>query len=114
MHTIDHVIAEKHGVATTEDNLALACVLCNSRKGSDLASIDEQTGAVEPLFHPRQDRWTDHVPLVAARIEPLTAKGRPRFGCCASTNRPASRSEGFSWTPDCSSTRATEGEPKTA
>ena len=76
VHTIDHIIAEKHGGTTLADNLALACTLCNSRKGSDLASIDEQTGRVEPLFHPRRDRWPDHFQLVGSRIEPRTAIGR--------------------------------------
>jgi len=60
LHTLDHVIAEKHGGATAAENLALACTLCNSRKGSDLASIDEQTGFIEPLFHPRRDQWSEH------------------------------------------------------
>jgi hypothetical protein len=76
VHTIDHIIAEKHGGTTTTENLALACTLCNSRKGSDLASIDEDTGAVEPLFHPRRDRWVDHFRILGGRIEPRTAKGR--------------------------------------
>ena len=76
VHTIDHIIAEKHGGPTAADNLALACMICNSRKGSDLASIDEQSGAIEPLFHPRRDRWTDHFQLVGGRIEPRTPKGR--------------------------------------
>jgi len=76
LHTIDHIIAEKHGGATAADNLALACTLCNSRKGSDLASIDEQTGFIEPLFHPRRDRWSDHFQLAGGRIEPRTAMGR--------------------------------------
>ena len=75
-HTVDHIIAEKHGGTTTAENLALACTLCNSRKGSDLVSIDEQTGAIEPLFHPRQNHWTAHFQLVGGRIEPRTAKGR--------------------------------------
>ncbi len=69
-HTIDHILAEKHGGTTEADNLALACALCNSRKGSDLASIDEQTGLLEPLFHPRRDAWSEHFQLVAGRIEP--------------------------------------------
>ena len=75
-HTIDHIFAEKHGGVTTADNLALACMICNSCKGSDLASIDEQTGSIEPLFHPRRDRWTDHFQLVGGRIEPRTPRGR--------------------------------------
>jgi hypothetical protein len=75
-HTIDHIVAEKHGGATAADNLSVACILCNARKGSDLTSIDEQTGSIEPLFHPRRDRWTDHFQLVLGRIEPRTATGR--------------------------------------
>jgi hypothetical protein len=42
-HEIDHTIAEKHGDRTTKVNLALACKLCNTYKGSDIASIDPQT-----------------------------------------------------------------------
>jgi HNH endonuclease len=76
VHTVDHIIAEKHGGATSTENLAIACTICNSRKGSDLASIDEQTGAIAPLFHPRRDRWTEHFRLVRGRIEPLSATGR--------------------------------------
>lgn len=75
-HPIDHVIAEKHGGQTTADNLALSCVICNGHKGSDLTSIDPDTGAIVPLFNPRQDRWIDHFRQMNGHIEPLTAKGR--------------------------------------
>jgi 5-methylcytosine-specific restriction endonuclease McrA len=75
-HEIDHVIAEKHGGATTEENLALACTLCNKHKGSDLTSIDPATQKIEPLFHPREDKWSEHFWLESAVIQPLTAKGR--------------------------------------
>jgi hypothetical protein len=75
-HTIDHIIAEKHGGTTVADNLALACAICNARKGTDLVSIDEQTGFIEALFHPRRDRWSDHFRLAHGRIEPLSATGR--------------------------------------
>ena len=33
--------------------------VCNRRKGSDIASIDPETGQLTPLFHPRVDRWDD-------------------------------------------------------
>ncbi len=71
-----HIVAEKHGGKTEESNLALACALDNQRKGSDLASIDPDTGLLVPLFHPRQDRWSDHFRLVGALVEPLTPIGR--------------------------------------
>ena len=60
---VEHVIAEKHGGPTTEDNLAFACVFCNRAKGSDIASVFP--GSTEPvrLFHPRRDRWAEHFRL---------------------------------------------------
>jgi hypothetical protein len=75
-HWVDHIVAEKHGGQTEEGNLALSCVLCNQHKGSDLTSIDPQTGEITPLFHPRRDRWLDHFRLVEGRLEALTATGR--------------------------------------
>jgi hypothetical protein len=75
-HWVDHVVAEKHGGLTEEGNLALSCVLCNQHKGSDLASIDPDTGQITPLFHPRRDHWLDHFRLAEGRIEPLTPTGR--------------------------------------
>lgn len=75
-HPVDHVIAEKHGGATADENLALACTICNLHKGSDLSSVDPLSGEVVRLFHPRRDRWSDHFRLVEGRLEPLTPTGR--------------------------------------
>ncbi|MDX2213905.1 MAG: HNH endonuclease signature motif containing protein [Oculatellaceae cyanobacterium bins.114] len=77
-HQIDHVIAEKHGGATIEENLALSCMLCNQAKGSDIASIDPETGNTVRLYHPRQDQWTKHFRFFpeTGMIQPLTAIGR--------------------------------------
>jgi hypothetical protein len=75
-HEVDHVVAEKHGGTTTEDNLALACAACNLHKGSDIGSIDPVTGGLVPLFHPRRDRWSDAFQLVDARIVARTAAAR--------------------------------------
>ena len=52
-HEADHIIAEKHGGATTMDNLALACFDCNRFKGSDIASLDPGTSDLVALFNPR-------------------------------------------------------------
>ncbi|MDM8567252.1 HNH endonuclease [Candidatus Halobeggiatoa sp. HSG11] len=35
-HQIVHIIAEKHAGATNQYNLALACMICNKYKGSDI------------------------------------------------------------------------------
>jgi hypothetical protein len=45
-------------------------------KGSDIASIDPETGAVTPLFHPRRDNWVDHFRLREGHFEGLTSVGR--------------------------------------
>jgi 5-methylcytosine-specific restriction endonuclease McrA len=57
-HEPDHVIARKHRGETREENLAWTCFACNRHKGSDLASIDVQTGQIVRLFNPRLDQWT--------------------------------------------------------
>jgi hypothetical protein len=75
-HEVDHIIAEKHQGTTIEDNLCLSCIDCNRHKGSDISSIDPDTGELTPLFHPRYDRWDDHFRLEGARIVPLTPAGR--------------------------------------
>lgn len=60
---VDHVISEKHGGPTQEDNLAYACVFCNQAKGSDVGSIHWESGQFVRFFNPRTDRWADHFVL---------------------------------------------------
>lgn len=73
---VEHIVAEKHGGATTVDNLALACPYCNRFKGTDLGSLDPETGQLTPFFNPRTQRWDEHFRLDGARIVPLTPEGR--------------------------------------
>lgn len=75
---IEHVIAEKHGGKTTEENLCLSCPECNSFKGSDIASLDDfgESSSVSLLYNPRTQRWSDHFRHNGAIIEPLTSEGR--------------------------------------
>ena len=75
-HQLDHVIAQKHRGPTHEDNLAWACYLCNLLKGSDIASVDIESGQIVRLFNPRLDQWAEHFRLEDGRIVPLTAIGR--------------------------------------
>ena len=77
-YQVDHIIAEKHGGTTTEENLALSCPLCNQAKGSDIASIDPETGDTVRLYHPRQDNWNEHFCIEATNgmISPLSKIGR--------------------------------------
>ena len=75
-HEVDHIYAEKHGGQTNENNLCLSCYYCNHYKGSDLCSLDPETGTLIALYHPRQDHWEEHFRLTGATIIPLTASGR--------------------------------------
>ena len=75
-HEVDHIYAEKHSGLSVIDNLCLSCLTCNRYKGSDLCSIDPDSGEISALFHPRRDIWSDHFQLSGARIVPLTARGR--------------------------------------
>lgn len=75
-HEIDHIISRKHGGSSEFDNLALSCVLCNKHKGSDLTSIDPDTGKIVPLYHPRRDSWSHHFQLHDAQFIGLTPTGR--------------------------------------
>jgi hypothetical protein len=75
-HRPDHVIAYKHRGPASEENLAWACYLCNLLKGSDIASVDMESGLIVRLFNPRTDDWVEHFLLTSGRIVPLTAIGR--------------------------------------
>lgn len=75
---VDHIVSEKHGGPTREDNLAYACLHCNRNKGSDIASLHPETGAIVRFFNPRVDRWADHFRLGESdgvTIVPLTSIG---------------------------------------
>lgn len=59
---MDHIVSEKHGGATTPENLAYACDVCNRNKGSDLGSLSPD-GTLTRFFNPRIDHWADHFAL---------------------------------------------------
>ncbi|MCC5620122.1 HNH endonuclease [Nostoc sp. CHAB 5715] len=65
---VDHIISVKHGGATTPDNLCYACIFCNLQKGTDLGSINWQTGELVRFFNPRRDFWGEHFRLDEAVI----------------------------------------------
>lgn len=76
VHQLDHIIANKHGGSSELGNLAWSCMMCNLRKGSDIASIDPNTQRLTPLFNPRIDEWRSHFRFDAAEIAPLSDVGR--------------------------------------
>jgi len=60
---VDHIISEKHAGLTIESNLAYACFACNRNKGSDISSLQPDTGELIRFYHPRFDYWHEHFPL---------------------------------------------------
>jgi hypothetical protein len=75
-HEIDPIIAEKHGGKTEANNLAYSCWRCNRNKGTDLGSLDPQTGEFSFLYSPRMQKWSEHFSVQNFRIIGLTAEGR--------------------------------------
>jgi hypothetical protein len=73
---LEHIIARQHGGTDTSENLALACPECNFRKGTNLSSIDPDTGEPSQLFNPRKDVWEEHFVLDGANLRGKTAIGR--------------------------------------
>lgn len=73
---IEHIIAVKHGGTDEDQNLALACIDCNLGKGSNLAGLDPDTGALTSLFHPRRHIWSEHFAWNGPVLTGLTPEGR--------------------------------------
>jgi hypothetical protein len=57
---IDHILPEAHGGTADEENLCLACPMCNSHKADKYEALDPESGQLVPLFSPRQDKWQKH------------------------------------------------------
>jgi hypothetical protein len=59
MH-VEHIIPAARGGQTVEENLWLACPLCNGSKGVKTTERDPASGNIVVLFNPRQQNWNDH------------------------------------------------------
>ena len=75
---IEHIIPRARGGSSDEDNLYLACRLCNNFKGTQTEAGDPLTGTVVSLFNPRHQSWFDHFAWSedGTRILGRTACGR--------------------------------------
>jgi hypothetical protein len=60
MLEIDHIIPKGRGGSDEEANLWLACRMCNSFKGTQVAARDPLHGRRVRLFNPRRQRWSRH------------------------------------------------------
>ncbi|MCP4165614.1 MAG: HNH endonuclease [Chloroflexi bacterium] len=77
MH-VEHIIPLAAGGSSDEDNLWLACPLCNGHKGVQTHGSDPIADEWTPLFNPRKQKWQDHFRWSVSSIEivGLTAIGR--------------------------------------
>lgn len=72
---VDHVVGRKHGGRAEAENLALACFHCNRQKGTDVSSVNPETGDLVRLYNPRTQHWKEHFYLTEGRIEVLSRTG---------------------------------------
>jgi len=75
---IEHIVPLSHGGTNDEDNLWLACPICNGHKSDRVAELDPQSGQPAPLFNPRTQKWFEHFRWSddGLRIIGLTPSGR--------------------------------------
>lgn len=57
---IDHLTPIARGGTDDEENLWLACRMCNNYKSDHTHGRDPLTGEKTQLFNPRKQRWIDH------------------------------------------------------
>jgi len=55
---IDHIIPKAIGGTDEEENLWLACSLCNKYKGTQTDALDPVTQTRVKLFNPRTQQWS--------------------------------------------------------
>ncbi|MEH1916188.1 HNH endonuclease [Nostoc sp.] len=75
---IEHIIPKAAGGTDDEENLWLACRLCNAYKGIQTHAKDPITNRKVKLFNPRQQKWSRHFTWAnnGTQITGLTACGR--------------------------------------
>ncbi|MBD2593046.1 HNH endonuclease [Nostoc spongiaeforme FACHB-130] len=75
---IEHIVPKAAGGTDDEENLWLACRLCNSYKGIQTYAKDPITNSKVKLFNPRQQKWSDHFTWTddGSQIVGLTTCGR--------------------------------------
>lgn len=75
---IDHLVPEVLGGATEQENLWLACPLCNRYKGQETSALDPVSRQQVRLFNPRRHSWEDHFAwsTEGTHLVGLTSTGR--------------------------------------
>lgn len=56
----EHILPLSLGGQTEYVNLCFSCPTCNRYKASRQSGLEPSTGDRFPLFHPQEQRWSDH------------------------------------------------------
>ncbi|MEM9161582.1 MAG: HNH endonuclease signature motif containing protein [Cyanobacteria bacterium P01_F01_bin.4] len=57
---IEHIVPISKGGSSHEENLWLACPICNRHKSDKTEAVDPQTGKLNKLFNPRTQDWIEN------------------------------------------------------
>ena len=57
---IEHIFPQAKGGVSKEENLWLACPVCNSFKHAKTHALDPLTNSPTEIFNPRQQAWHKH------------------------------------------------------
>lgn len=57
---MDHIIPQAKEGSDHDNNLCLACRMCNRAKGTQTDALDPLTAERVPLFNPRSQDWLEH------------------------------------------------------
>lgn len=57
---IEHIVPVAKGGSDDEENLWLACRMCNNFKGTQTSAYDPVSGRKVALFNPRTASWQEH------------------------------------------------------
>src|SRR5688572_3141771 len=76
--SVEHIFPRSRGGQSSLENLGLSCPGCNTHKYNKTHSPDPLALEVAPLFHPRQQKWTDHFmwSLDYSKVVGITPTGR--------------------------------------
>ncbi|MEM7029691.1 MAG: HNH endonuclease signature motif containing protein [Chloroflexota bacterium] len=66
---IDHVHPLSKDGSNDDDNLCLACELCNQYKWAKTHGLDPESGEFVLLFNPRQQLWAEHFRWAETGVE---------------------------------------------
>ncbi len=88
---IEHIFPQGKGGTSEEENLWLACRVCNSFKHAKTHAVDPQTKAETEIFNPRKQAWNEHFEFSQDQTEILgkTACGRTTVIALKLNNRRA-------------------------